>query len=581
MKKHFSRALSALMSFVLCIGLFAVEPPKAQAIYTTMRGLTAQEIVSDMGVGWNLGNSLEAGSSETAWGNPATTKDMIDDIADKGFKTLRIPVRWDTRYTNSSTFTISADFLNRVEEVVNYGLDNDMYVIINIHHNDIQHEFTTNPSDQQAVKNEVSAVWTQVANHFKNYGDKLIFEIINEPRSGEDWTGTTELYSLVNEVNEVGRAAIRATGGNNASRLIMLPTYCASCDTPKMLGWEKNEADDMIAVSIHAYQPFDFAFSGTGHTNWTSDDEKSLKSLFEGMSMLFQDKGIPVVIGEFGSINKNNTDQRLLHAKAFATVAAKYDMPIVWWDNNAFNVGAENFGLYSRWSKSFTYSNIADMLISTYNNYDPAADTDSDEDKFVFSDSESTASGWSQALSIDATIPIRKAIAEGAYFYVEYSGTKDKIELIFQSMSGGEGWAKIPSSESGTLENGKYYVKYSYENCVSGFKSDDFLKYLDKIYVGAAGTDLTVYHFELVVTQNEEDDDNGGGSTIPAVTNTGDVNDSGEIDIRDVVLLYQHISHRAVTINLTKADTNGDGDVSIRDVVLLYQYISNWNVTIK
>ena len=118
------------------------------------------------------------------------------------------------------------------------------------------------------------------------------------------------------------------------------------------------------------------------------------------------------------------------------------------------------------------------------------------------------------------------------------------------------------------------------QNCVSGFKSDDFLKYLDKIYVGAAGTDLTVYHFELVVPQNEEDDDNGG-STIPAVTNTGDVNDSGEIDIRDVVLLYQHISHRTVTINLTKADTNGDNDVSIRDVVLLYQYISNWPVEIK
>lgn len=579
MNRFFKKALSVVCAFSLCAGIFGTVPQeqKVQAASGTMRGLTAQEIVAEMGVGWNLGNSLEAQYNETYWGNPATTKDMIDDIADKGFTTLRVPVRWDNNYSDANNYTISTSYLQRVEEVVNYGLDNDMYVIINIHHNDIQHEYTTDTATQQAVKNEVSAVWTQVANYFKNYGDKLIFEVINEPRNGEDWTGNAELYALVNEVNEVGRAAIRATGGNNAERLIMLPTYCASCDTPKMLGWEKLSDDDMIAVSIHAYQPFDFAFDGDGHSDWTTEDLKSLKSLFKGISMLYGELGVPVVIGEFGSVNKNNTEQRVLHAKAFATIAAKYGMPIVWWDNNAFNVGAENFGLYDRWSKTFTYDTIASTLISTYNNYNPATDTESYEDDFVFLDGEATASGWSQALAVDATIPLRKAIAEGSYFYIEYSGTKDKIELIFQSVSGGAAWAKIPASESGTIEDGSYYVKYSYENCVSGFGSDDFLHYLDRIFVGAAGVDLEVNYFELVVPQTEDNED----EETPVTTTTGDVNDSGKIDIRDVVLLYQKVSRWNVTLNEAKADTNGDGNINIRDVVLLYQYVSRWNVTIK
>lgn len=157
---------------------------------------------------------------------------MIDTIAAKGFTTLRIPVRWDDNYSNASNYTINSDYMDRVETVVNYGLANGMYVIINVHHNDLQNMVSTDSSVQTRVKNELKAIWTQVGNRFKNYGDKLIFEVNNEPRSGEDWGGNGTYYNIVNEYNEAGRAAIRATGGNNSSRLIMLPTYCASADSP-------------------------------------------------------------------------------------------------------------------------------------------------------------------------------------------------------------------------------------------------------------------------------------------------------------------------------------------------------------
>ena len=259
------RFICARMAAVMAAGAPAVssaamaeDTALADTSYSTqMRGLTAFQIVNDMGAGWNLGNSLESSYNETYWGNPATTKEMIDDIAQRGFNTLRVPVRWDDHYTNASAYTIDSSYMDRVEEVVNYGLDNDMYVILNVHHNDLQH----NVPNTDVISAELTAIWGQIGKRFKNYGDKLIFEVNNEPRCEDDWTGTAAYYESVNQCNEAARAAIRATGGNNTDRLVMLPTYCASGDYAKAAAWTKNADDDMIAVSIHAYLPFDFASS--------------------------------------------------------------------------------------------------------------------------------------------------------------------------------------------------------------------------------------------------------------------------------------------------------------------------------
>lgn len=136
---------------------------------TEMRGWSASQIAADMGPGWNLGNSLESEYNELYWNNPKTTKAMIDKIAEKGFKTLRIPVRSDDNYTDSN-YTISSDYMDRVETVVNYGLANNMYVIINVHHNDLQTMVSTDWSTQQRVKDELSAIWKQIGERFKNYG---------------------------------------------------------------------------------------------------------------------------------------------------------------------------------------------------------------------------------------------------------------------------------------------------------------------------------------------------------------------------------------------------------------------------
>lgn len=360
-----------VIAFVTLFAPFATGIT-VQGYSTQMRGLTAAQIVADMGAGWNMGNSLESENNETGWGNPRITKEMVQAIKNRGFKTIRIPVRWDDNYTDSN-YTINSSYLDRVEEVVNYGLDCGLYVIINVHHNDLQTKANYNSSDQWQVKQELKTIWTQVGNRFKNYGDKLVFEVNNEPRNDNDWGGDSTLYDVVNQYNEVGRAAIRATGGNNKTRLVMLPTYCASADEPKVAGWKSLSSDNMIAVSIHAYHPFDFAFQGDGHSNWTDDDYNQLKQTFDRLRSYFTSKGIPVVIGEMGCTNKYNYDDRVKCTGIYAKMAKEQGIACIIWDNNNdvseynnYGKDGECFKIFDRNSCSFVYDGIAGALVDVF-----------------------------------------------------------------------------------------------------------------------------------------------------------------------------------------------------------------------
>lgn len=504
---------------------------------TNMRGWSAQQIAADMGAGWNLGNSLESENNETYWGNPKTTKAMIDKIAEKGYKTLRIPVRWDDNYTDSN-YTISSSYMDRVETVVNYGLANNMYVIINVHHNDLQTMVSYDGGTQWRVKNELSAIWTQIANRFKNYGDKLIFEVNNEPRCGEDWGGNSVYYDCVNQYNEAARSAIRATGGNNSSRLVLLPTYCASADSEKLYGWKNLSNDKMIAVSIHAYKPFDFAYEGNGHSNWTNDDYNSLAATFSELNSVFISKGIAVVIGEFGATEKNNYNDRVKYAEVYASLAKSYGIPCLWWDNNCTGYGAEKFGIFDRNSYSFTYGGIADAMIGVYGRNDPSSGGSSSDGNNSGSDTangyvslfygNSSASNWGQAVET-ATVNCGGSfnasnIKKGGHFYVEYDGNEGELELILQSFNGGAGWAKVAISETG-YANGHKFAKFSYDNCVSAFGTEDFSGKLDKIYVGSTASRITVYSVCYDFgsqSGNADTEDSGNHEVKPADPSQGD-----------------------------------------------------------
>ena len=348
------------------------KKPSAKATKDFDTKMTSMDIVKDMGAGWNLGNSLDALgtglNSETAWGNPKTTKEMIDDICEAGFKTVRIPVSWGKHCDSKGN--VDKEWMKRVKEVVDYAYDNGVYVILNSHHDNSYYDIGGCVKSDNTLNNSVkkmTTLWTQIANTFKDYDEHLIFETLNEPRtegSAKEWSGgTAEEREVVYTLNEKIVAAIRKTGGNNAYRHIMVPTYAATSST-SILRQMKLPDDDRIIVSVHAYNPYFFAMDANGSGTFSDNDKKELDKFFKELNSIFVSKGTPVVIGEFGATNKNNLEDRVAWAKYYVSGAGKYNIPCVLWDNNSGRrSGGECFGVYSRERKEFNYPEIVKAIV--------------------------------------------------------------------------------------------------------------------------------------------------------------------------------------------------------------------------
>ena len=311
--------------------------------------LSAAEIVKQMKVGWNLGNTLDATGgegvgAETSWGNPVTTKEMIDEVKEAGFNVFRVPVSWGTHVDDD--FNIDAAWLDRVEEVVNYGLDNDMFVILNTHH---EEWYMPNKAHADEDLKHLEKLWTQIAERFKNYGEKLLFEGVNEPRlrnTSAEWTGNAESREIVNQYAETFVRTVRATGGNNADRSLFITPYAASSMTINLKALKIPENAGNIIVSVHAYLPYDFALNTQGTSFYENDG--SVDKLMSDIKTIFLDNDIPVVITEFGAMNKGNVEGRLQCVEDYLTAAKAINVPCVWWDNNASSGSGEKFGLLNR-----------------------------------------------------------------------------------------------------------------------------------------------------------------------------------------------------------------------------------------
>lgn len=341
-----------------------------------MRDMTAAQVVAEMKIGWNLGNTLDAvnesipaGSEiskyETAWGNPVTTKTMIDMVKNAGFNVLRVPVTWFQHLGEAPDYTIDEAWLDRVQEVVNYGIDNDMYVILNLHHEEWHMPTYDN---LEAAKTQLAAVWKQIAERFGGYDEHLIFEGMNEPRlkgTPLEWTGgDEESRDCINQLNQVFVDTIRASGKNNPKRSLMVPTYAASTE-PKVLDEFIVPDDDRVIVSVHAYTPYSFSLADNGTAEWSVNntaDTNDIDLVMARVEDRFLKNDIPVVIGEFGTRNRFNTEPRTAHAEYYVKKAKEYGIPCVWWDNNAFVTG-ETFGLLNRAELTWRYPEIIEALM--------------------------------------------------------------------------------------------------------------------------------------------------------------------------------------------------------------------------
>ena len=364
-KRYLSFILSLLMAMTIFIGL-DLGDINAQALSgDTLKNADTEAILEDMGLGWNLGNSLDAtgGSgldTETSWSNPKTTQALIDKAKSLGFNTVRVPVSWG-KHVSGDNYTIDSAWLARVKEVVDYCYKNDMYVILNIHHDTKSSAsasgagYYPRSSAYSSSEKFVTSVWSQMAEYFKDYDYHLIFETLNEPRligTGYEWwfnkwnipSEVKDAIDCINKLNQKAVDTIRDTGSNNRGRLIMCPGYDASIDGATVSGFKLptdiSGKKNRIAVSVHAYSPYNFAMNvGSGSTStYTSSIKSELRDLFSTLKSNFRDKGIPVVIGEFGSTDKNNTAERVKWATDYTALAKKNNIPCVLWDNNAFAV---------------------------------------------------------------------------------------------------------------------------------------------------------------------------------------------------------------------------------------------------
>lgn len=347
-----------------------------------MRDIPSTELVKEMKVGWNLGNTLDSTITnpkgtelpsdwETAWGQPVTTKAMIDSVAAQGFNVLRVPITWEGKFGEGPDYTIDPDWLARVNEIVDYGIDDDMFVIINVHHEEWHMPTYENEAAAQEI---LTALWAQIADHFKDYNEKLIFEGLNEPRlkgTPMEWNGgNDEARDVINHWNAAFVETVRNSGGNNKLRHLMVTPYAAS-SMDKVLNDFAVPDDDKVIVSIHAYLPYTFALADNAQatTEWSADnpaDTNDIDMLMANLKDRYLDKGRAVIIGEMGTRNRMNTEARAQCAKYYSEAAHNAGIPICWWDNNAFVGGGENFGLFDRKTFEWRYPDIISALMAPF-----------------------------------------------------------------------------------------------------------------------------------------------------------------------------------------------------------------------
>lgn len=335
------------------------------------------EFATNLKFGWNLGNTLDATSfngtaAEISWGMPKTTKEMIDFVREQGFTTIRIPVSWGI-HTLGKNYVIDANWMKRVKEIVDWAIEDGFYVIINSHH-DCDYYY---PSEEKLENSltYIECIWSQVAETFKDYDEHLIFESMNEPRlmgtSKEWWFSENDPEGIASitclrKLNQKFVDTVRASGGNNETRYLMVPSHAAAPETVLNKAFQAPaDPAGRILISVHAYTPYDFAGNENGYSKWDGSKESEF-TFMKRLDTKFIQKGYGVVIGEFGVTNKDNLDDRIAWAEAYTRTASGYGIPCIVWDNGQTGVGAENFGLIDRENLEVFFPELLESYFQYY-----------------------------------------------------------------------------------------------------------------------------------------------------------------------------------------------------------------------
>ncbi|MDE6600081.1 MAG: glycoside hydrolase family 5 protein, partial [Oscillospiraceae bacterium] len=321
-----------------------------------MRDMTTAEVVQEMGLGINLGNTMESCGDwispsggvtayETGWGSPVVTQPLIQGYADVGFGVLRVPVAWSNLM--GEDYTISPAYIARVKEIIGWAIDADMYVIMNIHWDGGWFEGFGKDDKRDECFEKYESIWTQLSEEFKDYGDKLMFESLNEEGGWDEiWNrysnqGDKEKsFGILNDMNQRFVNIVRGSGGNNEKRHLLIAGYNTDFDLTCDAAFKMpDDPAGRCAVSVHYYTPSTFAILerdaswGKARTEWgTDEDYAELNKYMDMMKTNFADKGIPVIIGEYGTSTSNKTPE-MVRKYVTAVCGAAYERglcPVLW-----------------------------------------------------------------------------------------------------------------------------------------------------------------------------------------------------------------------------------------------------------
>ena len=398
--------------FVVAVGLFAAghanrrgaiipgDPPPAAS--GEIRNTTARELVGGIGAGWTLGNTFDAHNLrwlgdnlaaditalETAWLGPGnslanvTTQALIAEVNRAGFNAIRIPVTWTKVADPANDWAIRADWLERVEEVVGWAYDLGMHIVLNTH-NEYDPVFNQMVSNPEKSRHVLTRIWKQIAGRFNNqFGERLVFNGLDKPRivgGPNEWTGGTPAqHAAINGLNQVFVDAVRATGGNNAYRVLMLATHAASAANNALNGFAlpTDSAPDRLVLSIYTIAPIGFTFRQPGTDTWSEtgsgyNGPEMIEHYFGNIARRAAELGdVPVILKEWGSQDRANTGYRAAHAEFFVREATARGWPTFWWDNQQTisNGGANEgysvlFGLIDRRTHEWHFPEIVDAIM--------------------------------------------------------------------------------------------------------------------------------------------------------------------------------------------------------------------------
>jgi len=423
-----------------------------------LTGCSAEELTEMMTVGWNLGNTLDSTGDQvtfdsepkkavTAWGNEEPTEELFEAVKAAGFDTVRIPITWyqHIRYdAEEGHYVINEKWLEYVKNTVDYAYNLDLFVIINVHHEDWVNAPRFTDESYGVAEQILTEIWGSVADMFEDYDQHLIFESMNEPRqtglgSAVEWgAGDAKSRKYINDLNRVMVNVVRGQGSAaNKERLIMLPGYAASNNTETLNAIVIPENGGNIAISVHAYYPYFFAADTSdkanhefpGKSGYGENYESAINSLFSKLKSVSEGKGVPLIMGECGASDFNNTDSRVRWATYFLTKAKEAGIVCAFWDNQAtYNGTGEAYGLLCR--KDYTwFENSVPVVEAIMNVY-----------------------------GRESKLPVHVTAVQKAFDWADIPVTEDWVE-IYRSEQGEE----LAAWGNTWLENWKPYIAPEYD----------------------------------------------------------------------------------------------------------------------